>query len=671
MAPKQASSLGSGRYISQSALAQVLKELEVNLDSGISRSSIKRGREREVEVPTPYGNVINVVKVSLEPNAGESEPTSVELPFVNPLAWLAHIVGNCEEYGTYFGKLLEQRPHDPQSPFDIIVYSDEVTPGNAMRHCNERKLQCVYWSLKQHDTLLSSERHWFLLGVCRSEIVRRIKGRMSAYIRMCMEQFYTPHDARRGLFVTLASGDRALFFLRISIIVADAAALRDMYDFKGASGTLLCPLCRNVVDVKSTLDSHDEAESILPSTLLDLSQSQPHTDDSIRDVLRFLAAERPRCSRAAFSLKEQLVGFNHNPDGLLGSELLYIPVVSTLMYDWMHLYCVSGIWNVETGLLVERLASSGISQKDLHLELQAFVWPSWISSKSMTGKNIFAKKQTGDISCSASEALSVFQVLRFILCQKHRSNELDGMLPAFRSYMDLCRVLDVLQDLKRGTTPAAVLQDVILRHLRSFQNAYGVDRWRPKHHYTLHLARMYSRHQGLIPCYVHERKHREAKRYATANTNTWLGFEKSIIRDMLRTQLVDLDGKSSEPVEGLVNPSDATFQMEAILRSATGLFGSVKVAKEAMFAPGARCSSGDTVLLKVDGTMHVGKVQVHANVSGRDFSCVEMWRPMGQNMFEPLKGIKVLPLTCIQDACVHTVQGGGRIAVVPSTCWQV
>ena len=131
-------------------------------------------------------------------------------------------------------------------------YSDEVTSGNAMRHCNERKLQCVYWSLKQHDTLLSSERHWFLLGVCRSEIVRRIKGRMSSYIRMCMEQLYTPHDARQGLFVTLASGDRALFFLRISIIVADAAALRGMYDFKGASGTLLCPLCRNVVDVKST-----------------------------------------------------------------------------------------------------------------------------------------------------------------------------------------------------------------------------------------------------------------------------------------------------------------------------------------------------------------------------------------------------------------------------------
>ena len=74
----------------------------------------------------------------------------------------------------------------------------------------------------------------------------------------------------------------------------------------------------------------------------------------------------------------------------------------------------------------------------------------------------------------------------------------------------------------------------------------------------------------------------------------------------------------------------------------SGLFGSVKVAKEAMFAPGARCSSGDTVLLKLDGTMHVGKVQVHSNVSGRDFSCVEMWRPMGQNMLEPLKGIKVL-----------------------------
>ena len=137
------------------------------------------------------------------------------------------------------------------------------------------------------------------------------------------------------------------------------------------------------------------------------------------------------------------MGFNHNPDGLLGSELLNIPVVSTLMYDWMHLYCVSGIWNVETGLLVECLASSdfseGSSPRTTGVRL-AFMDIFEIDD----GEKHVQKKQTGDISCSASEALSVFQVLRFILCQKHRNNELNDMLPA-----------DVLQDLRRGTTPAA------------------------------------------------------------------------------------------------------------------------------------------------------------------------------------------------------------------------
>ena len=125
---------------------------------------------------------------------------------------------------------------------------------------------------------------------------------------------------------------------------------------------------------------------------------------------------------------------------------------------------------------------------------------------------------------------------------------------------------------------------------------------------------------------------------------------------MLRPQLEGLDGKSSEPVEGLVNSSDATCHMEAILRSATGLIGLVKVAKEAMFAPGARCSSGDTALLKVDGTMHVGKVQ-DANVSGRDFSRVEMWRPVGQNMFEPLKGAS--PTPDVHSGCMCAYCSGG------------
>ena len=52
------------------------------------------------------------------------------------------------------------------------------------------------------------------------------------------------------------------------------------------------------------------------------------------------------------------------------------------------------------------------------------------------------------------------------------------------------------------------------RHYAAHVVAYGYALFVPKHHFMLHLPRQLARFSFLIACFVHERKHKVAKRWA-------------------------------------------------------------------------------------------------------------------------------------------------------------
>lgn len=52
---------------------------------------------------------------------------------------------------------------------EVVLYSDEVSPGNQPKHTNRRKLQVVYWSLQELGSLrLTNESSWFVLTAVRT-----------------------------------------------------------------------------------------------------------------------------------------------------------------------------------------------------------------------------------------------------------------------------------------------------------------------------------------------------------------------------------------------------------------------------------------------------------------------------------------------------------------------
>lgn len=143
----------------------------------------------------------------------------------------------------------------------------------------------------------------------------------------------------------------------------------------------------------------------------DTTKFRAHSDESVLAMLDRLKALKARLTKQQFKDRRQQAGWNLNETGLLLSGIDVKPVTG-IMFDWMHVYVASGIFNLEAGLLLAALQSKGIGQGEFHRQLQAFNWPTKLASKAVSGQNVFAKKQEGDLKRSASECLSLYPVLR-------------------------------------------------------------------------------------------------------------------------------------------------------------------------------------------------------------------------------------------------------------------
>ena len=87
----EACQLLTRRFVSQSALENILKELKERPETVLhSRRGIKRARDDFVDVETPYGKLLVEVPVKLEATKTEAE-MEVRFPFVNPWAILYHL----------------------------------------------------------------------------------------------------------------------------------------------------------------------------------------------------------------------------------------------------------------------------------------------------------------------------------------------------------------------------------------------------------------------------------------------------------------------------------------------------------------------------------------------------------------------------------------------------
>ena len=242
-----------------------------------------------------------------------------------------------------------------------------------------------------------------------------------------------------------------------------------------------------------------------------------------------------------FEKLQRDMGFNHVEAGLLQDVALrqYFLPIDCVAYDWMHIYLVNGLYHHEATLLVSMLQKhcSGAKQKDLNDYFASFTWPKKLEAASATARDTFKKKAMESVKSSASEALSMFPVLRSFCSELPTKNAM--ILPALKSFYALCTVLELLKVVNECNVTSDSLRNAIQAHLNLFQECYGPDLL-PKGHLSLHLPLQITCHKRLLSCFVHERRHKEVKRYANMLTNHTIS-DQTILQEVQLSHFVHLE----------------------------------------------------------------------------------------------------------------------------------
>ena len=150
------------RHVSASALSSILSERDQLPDLG-SRADIRDARDMVLNADTPYGPILK--ELMLEGAKGVMVPLLILCPFA--MLWTVYY--ESEAFRCFFNECLDRFPNDYEHMWDMLLYSDEVVPGNQLSHDNHRKHWVIYYSFLQFGALLLTSEDLWLPGTTSSE----------------------------------------------------------------------------------------------------------------------------------------------------------------------------------------------------------------------------------------------------------------------------------------------------------------------------------------------------------------------------------------------------------------------------------------------------------------------------------------------------------------------
>ena len=222
-APGMAQNLESLRRrvpaVSVSALSEIIHEIETHgLPANHNRGAFRRARDQVCDAMTPYGKVV-------QPLALIPHVAGAHVEVAHPLALLWFMFSSCESWRELIKSKHANHPSSPTHPWKLILYTDEVVPGNALATQPKRKSQCVYASFYElGEEVLCRESAWLTLCVVRSSTCRGADGGIAQLVGALLKLMF-PLLTDVGIF--LCGGDdteNIRLHARLSTIVQDMHA---------------------------------------------------------------------------------------------------------------------------------------------------------------------------------------------------------------------------------------------------------------------------------------------------------------------------------------------------------------------------------------------------------------------------------------------------------------
>ena len=154
----------------------------------------------------------------------------------------------CERSPQFLGVFETTVRRAGATPLDVIVYYDEITPGNILRPDNARRMHAIYFSFRQFpQEFLRCSDAWLPIGVLRSKIVKHFPAQFSTALREIVSATICESSFADGVVIHIDGAPR-MFTAVLTNNLADGLALKTGLECKGAAGVQPCVSCKNVIN---------------------------------------------------------------------------------------------------------------------------------------------------------------------------------------------------------------------------------------------------------------------------------------------------------------------------------------------------------------------------------------------------------------------------------------
>ena len=197
---------------------------------------------------------------------------------------------------------LSRRGSSLQCPWRLILYVDEITPGNPLRPDNKRNIMAIYASWLELGDFLRTEEAWLTLGIMRTSIMKTIRGGVSSAVKTVLRALFVGSRSMSSAGILLPAGD--LLFCKFHRFLSGEGAGKAVWCCKGASGIKPCIGCKNVVQLaegEESLTKVDGSGYLVDIACWDTARFDPMSDTDV-----FTAYDGLVAMQAAGALKGEL-----------------------------------------------------------------------------------------------------------------------------------------------------------------------------------------------------------------------------------------------------------------------------------------------------------------------------------------------------------------------------
>lgn len=195
-----------------------------------------------------------------------------------------------------------------------------------------------------------------------------------------------------------------------------------MLNCKGAAGLKPCLLCANVFsgrEVRSIVESDKSGVAVYHFDP-DHSKLQPATPEFIDAVMNRLRTAHGTLSNDDFDELETRLGWNYNPHGVMQDARWRARVspLLTVLWDWMHVFFVSGVFNVHVGIMMKRIKRHRVTYALVGKYAAAFRFPKRLHGAKPC--DVFNERRStkhyeeSSFKCTASDGLCCMRIFHWL-----------------------------------------------------------------------------------------------------------------------------------------------------------------------------------------------------------------------------------------------------------------